>query len=177
MKMKTLCLCIAAAAMTCAALPAAAQDRTPADEARHAEASGIVARLERLEAGLLRDPELRRMDQALGAELMDGMLRADPGLSRDAERLPRLQATRDGARERGDTIDLRRLRGELAEIQLRWNQAQAAALADPRLAAKVRVFNALLRERMRASSPQAARLLDRLQVIEERIAAEDTVPR
>jgi hypothetical protein len=175
--MKTLCRCIAVAAMTCAALPAAAQHGSPADDAWRAEAAGIVARLERLEAGLLQDPELRRMDQALGAELMDGMLRADPGLPRDAERLPRLQAERDGARERGDTIAFRRLRGELAEIQSRWKQAQAAALADPELAAKVRVFNALLRERMRASSPAAARLLDRLQVIEEHMAGRDAVPR
>ena len=117
--MKTLRLCIAAAATTCAALPAAAQNGSPADDAWRAEAAGIVARLERLEAGLLQDPELRRMDQALGAELMDGMLRADPGLPRDAERLPRLQAERDGTRERGDPIALRRLRGELAEIQSR----------------------------------------------------------
>jgi hypothetical protein len=109
--MKTLCRCIAVAAMTCAALPAAAQHGSPVDDAWRAEAAGIVARLERLEAGLLQDPELRRMDQALGAELMDGMLRADPGLPRDAERLPRLQAERDGARERGDTIAFRRLRG------------------------------------------------------------------
>lgn len=163
--------------MTCAALPAAAQNGGTADEAWRAEAAGIVARLERLEAGLLQDPELRRMDQALGAELMDGMLRADPGLPRDAERLPRLQAEREGARERGDTIALRRLRGERGEIQSRWEQAQAAALADPELAAKVRVFNALLRERLRASSPAAARLLDRLQVIEERMAGRAAVPR
>jgi hypothetical protein len=108
---------------------------------------------------------------------MDGMLRAEPGLPRDAERLPRLQAEREGARERGDTIALRRLRGELAEIQSRWKQAQAAALAVPELAAKVRVFNALLRERMRASSPAAARLLDRLQVIDERMAGWDAVPK
>jgi hypothetical protein len=63
--MKTLCLCIAVAAMTCA-LPAAAQHGSPADEAWRVEAAGIVARLERLEAGLLQDPELRRMDQHSG---------------------------------------------------------------------------------------------------------------
>ena len=54
--MKTSCRCIAVAAMTCAALPAAAQHGSPADDACAREAAGIVARLERLEAGLLQDP-------------------------------------------------------------------------------------------------------------------------
>lgn len=65
----------------------------------------------------------------------------------------------------------------MAGMQERWKRAHAAALAEGELAAKVRVFNALLRERMRASSPAAGRPLDRLQVLEERLAADDPGPR
>ena len=177
MAVRTFRLLLAAAAVACAPLSAAAQNGGDRHEAWRAEAAGIVARLERIEAGLLEDPELRRMDQALGAELLEEMLRADPALAGDAGRLPRLDAEWTAARARDDTAALRRLDAEMAQMQGRWRQAQAAALADPELAAKVRVFYALLRERLRASSPAAARLLDRLRVLEERLAADDAGPR
>lgn len=175
--MRTLPLLLAVVAAASAPPSAAAQDGGDRRQAWRAEAAGIVARLERIEAGLLEDPELRRMDQALGAELIEQMLRADPALARDAGRLPRLDEERAAARARDDTAALRRLDAELGGMQGRWKRAHAAALADAELAAKVRVFNALLRERMRASSPAAGRLLDRLRVLEERLAAEDPGPR
>jgi hypothetical protein len=177
MMTKTLRLLLAATAVACAPLAAAAQNGGDRHEAWRAEAVGIATRLEQIEAGLLEDPELRRMDQALGAELIAEMLRADPALARDAERLPTLDAERTAARARDDGTSLRRLDAERAEMQRRWKRARAAALADAELAAKVRVFNALLRERLRVSSPAAARLLDRLHVLEERLAAEDAGPR
>lgn len=98
--MRTVRLLLAAAAVACAPLSAAAQNGGDGHDAWRAEAAGIVARLEQIEAGLLEDPELRRMDHALGAELIGQMLRADPALARDAERLPGLEAERTAARAR-----------------------------------------------------------------------------
>ncbi|HEX6911123.1 MAG TPA: hypothetical protein VF142_12045 [Longimicrobium sp.] len=175
--MRTVRLLLAAAAVACAPLSAGAQNGGDRHGAWRAEAAGMVARLEQIEAGLPEDPGLRRMAPALGAALIGQMLRADPALARDAERLPRLEAERTAARARDDTTALRRLDAEMAGMQGRWRRAQAAALAGGELGAKARVFNALLRERVRASSPAAGRPLDRLQIREERLAAGDPGPR
>jgi hypothetical protein len=158
-------------ALGCAAAPAAAQDGDGGRAEWRREAERIVSRLERIEGRLLEsDAELRRLDVALGADLMAGILEADPALARDADRLPRLDAQMEAARQRGDSAALRRAETEMAGMQRRWTEAHARALRDPALDTKVRVFQALLRERMRETDPAAAGLLDRLEVLERRLA-------
>ena len=133
------------------------------------QADELAERLEKLEARALRDPELQRMNLALGADLMDGMVAADPRLPRALERVPELEARAAAAQRRGDAAGVREARRELGKISRRFRTAREAALRDRELAGRVTIFNDLLRERMLRTDPAAARLLARYQRVLEQI--------
>jgi hypothetical protein len=117
------------------------------------EAERIEWRLGRIEARVLsEDVELRRMDEALGAELLAVMEEARPGVSDDARRLAALRG-RDGA--------LAEDAAETARLEARVDAARRAALRQHRIASMVDAFHRLLRDRMIRADPEAGRLLER----------------
>lgn len=138
-----------------------AQAQEPVTQTARAEAARIEAALARIESRALRDPELRRMDQALGEDLMEAMLRADPGLAAAAGRLTLLQDARARAIDAGDDAAARKAARRIAAIERRYLRAQSAALREAALAERVDRFNALLRRRMIETEEAADGLLRR----------------
>lgn len=133
------------------------------------QAAVLSERVEKLEARVMRDPELQRMNLVLGGQLLDGMVEADPLLPRALQRVPDLEASAAAARAGGDAAALRQARRELAAVSRRFQEAREAALRNPGLAGRVTAFNQLLRERMLSSDPSAARLLARYQRVLEQL--------
>lgn len=156
---------LAAAALV---LPSLASGR--AQEGARGEAARIERRLERIEARVLReDAGLRRLDEALGAALLAGMEAVRPGTGERVRLLASLEE-RAAAAGGADPGRIRRLRAEVEAARLE-------ALADPRLAAMVDAFQALLRERMLRADPGAARLLARYAELHpEQAAGADAAP-
>lgn len=119
-----------------------------------AEAARIERRLERIEARVLSaDADLRRMNDALGAELLAAMESHSPGVMDDAQRLAALRASSGD----GGAATAAEARG----LEARVDAARVAALRRPPLAARVDAFHRLLRERMIRSDPEARALLRR----------------
>ena len=140
-------------ALAAAALPLTVSARDGAQEDPRAEAAAIEARLQRIETRVLRgDAELRRLDQALGAEVLAAMEAARPGTERDVRRL---EALRSGAGKGAAAAD------EARRLEAAVEAARRAALRAPRLAAMADAFHHLLRERMMAADPEAERLFRR----------------
>lgn len=140
---------------------ACAQVHRPAAETAEAEAARIEAALAEIEARALGDPALRRMDQALGDELMAAMVRGDPGLTAAMGRLPLLDDARTRAIRSGDAAAAAEAARRIAAIERRYLDAQSAALRDASLAERVDRFHALLRGRMVATDESAGALLRR----------------
>jgi hypothetical protein len=140
---------------------ACAQAHRPVAEEKDAEAARIEAALGEIESRALADPELRRMNEALGEELMAAMVRGDPGLAAAVGRLPLLDDARARAIQAGDAATATEAAREIAIIERRYLAAQAAALRDASLAERVDRFNALLRRRMAETDESAGALLRR----------------
>lgn len=169
-RLLALCACAIAGACGDAQPGSMRAAPSPVDRAGlRARADALAERLEKIEARALREPELRRMNQALGAQLMDGMVAADPRLEEELARVPKLTARAAAARRGGDSAGLREARRELGAISRRFSRAREAALRDRQLAVRVSVFDHLLRERMLSIDPAAARLLARYQRVLEQI--------
>jgi hypothetical protein len=152
-----------------ALLPACA--RTQAAEARpmRAEVGQVEAALAEIESRALRDPELVRMDEALGAELMEAMVREDPGLASAASLLPLLQERYGRAIQAGDAAAAAQVSGRIASIERRYLRAQSAALRDPSLAERADRFHALLRRRMVETDAAAESLFRRYAKLREQM--------
>jgi hypothetical protein len=138
-----------------------AQAQQPAADAARGEAARIEAALAEIESRALRDAELRRMNQALGEELMEAMLRADPGLAAAAGRLQLLEEARARAINASDAAAAAEAARGIAAIERRYLRAQSAALRQGPLAERVDRFNALLRQRMIETEEAADGLLRR----------------
>lgn len=140
---------------------ACAQVHRPAAETVQAEAARVEAALAEIEARTLGDPALRRMDEALGDELMAAMVRGDPGLAAAVGRLPLLDDARTRAIQAGDAAAAAEAERTIAAIERRYLDAQSAALRDASLAERVDRFHTLLRRRMMATDESARVLLRR----------------
>lgn len=140
---------------------ACARVHRPAAETAEAEAARIEAALAEIEARTLDDPALRRMDRALGDELMAAMVRGDPGLAAAVGRLPLLDDARARAVQAGDAAAAAEAARRIAAIERRYLGAQSAALRDASLAERVDRFHALLRRRMVETDQSAGALLRR----------------
>ncbi|HEU0299499.1 MAG TPA: hypothetical protein VFR37_08600 [Longimicrobium sp.] len=138
-----------------------AQAQETLTESARAEAARIEAELAEIESRALHDPELRRMDQALGQELLEAMLRADPGLAAAAGRLPLLQDARARAVDEGDAAAAAEAAQQIDAIERRYLRAQRAALRHGPLAERVDRFHTLLRRRMVETEEAAESLLRR----------------
>jgi hypothetical protein len=143
---------LALAALAAAALQLAVSARGGAQEDPRAEAAAIEAQLQRIETRVLRgDAELRRLNRALGAEVLAAMEAVRPGVVRDVRRLA---ALRGGGGGDGAPDEVRRLEAAV-------EAARREALLRPRLASMADAFHALLRERMIAADPGAEHLFQR----------------
>lgn len=147
--------CVAASCVACA------QVHRPAAETAEAEAARIEAALAEIESRALGDPALRRMDQALGDDLMAAMVRGDPGLAAAVGRLPLLADARTRAIQAGDAAAAAEAARRIDAIERRYLDAQSAALRDASLAERVDRFHTLLRRRMVATDESAGALLRR----------------
>ena len=146
-----------------AAVPSAEPNR--AQEDARVEAARIERRLDRIEARVLgEDAELRRMNQALGAELLAAMEAVSPGAGDDARRLAALRASTDSEHEEAAAAEVRRLEAKLEEVR-------SAALRQPRMWAMVEAFHLLLREKMIEADPEAGSLLERYADLHESAGA------
>jgi hypothetical protein len=159
-----------AAACAFAVLPACGASQEIAAEADsvRSEAARIEAALAEIESRALRDPELLRMDRALGEELMAAMVEADPGLAAAAGRLPLLREEHDRAVRSGDEAAAGDLGRRIAAIEQRYLRAQAAVLREAPFADRVATFKALLRRRMIETDTAAAGLLRRYAELHDR---------
>ncbi|MBW3573030.1 MAG: hypothetical protein KY467_18190 [Gemmatimonadetes bacterium] len=138
-----------------------ANAQAPTVEGARAEAARIEAALVEIEARVLADPELSRMNQALGDELLAAMLHADPGLGAAVGRLELLRDRRSRAIQDGDAAAAADAARRIERIERRYLRAQEAALRDPPLAERAARFNALLRRRMVQADQAAEDLLRR----------------
>lgn len=135
------------------------------------ESTTIADRLQQLEREVVQgDTILARMDLRLGADLMAAMLAADPELAALAPRLPELEAQARVARESGDSASAAAFERSIQEIQARYLRGQQAAVREPALAAQIRVFDALVRQRMEEADGDARLLWTRLRKLEGWIA-------
>jgi hypothetical protein len=150
-------------------LPACAESQAMEAGPARAEVSRVEAALKEIESRVLRDPELMRMDEALGAELMQAMVRADPGLPAAAGQLPLLQEQYSRAIQAGDAAAAAQVNRRIATIERRYLRAQSDALQDRSLSARADRFNALLRRRMIEADADAADLLRRYAELRERM--------
>lgn len=148
-------VCAAASCVACA------QVHRPVAETAEAEAARIEAALAEIESRALGDPALRRMDRALGDELMAAMVRGDPGLAAAVGRLPLLDDARTRAIRAGDASAAAEAARRIAAIERRYLAAQSAALRDASLAERVDRFHALLRRRMVETDESAGALMRR----------------
>ena len=144
-----------------ALLPACAETQATEAKPLRSEVGRVEAALAEIEARALRDPELLRMDEALGAELMAAMVRADPGLPAAAGLLPLLQEQYGSAVRAGDAAAAARVGRRIAAVERRYLRAQEAALRNPSLAERTDRFNTLLRWRMIETDRAAEGLLRR----------------
>lgn len=137
-----------AALAALALLPSCAETQAMEAGPVRTEVSRVEAALAEIESRALRDPELQRMDRALGEELMAAMVKADPGLPAAAGLLPLLQEQYGRAIQAGDAAAGADVNRRIDAIERRYLRAQEAALRDRSLAARADRFNALLRRRM-----------------------------
>lgn len=162
---------VLAAACALAVLSAcgASREIAPETDSVRAEAARIEATLAEIESRALRDPELLRMDRALGEALMAAMVRADPGLPAAAGRLPSLRADHRRALQAGDEAAAGELGRRIAAIEQRYLRAQAEAVRESPFAERVTAFKALLRRRMIETDAAAAGLLRRYAELHDRL--------
>jgi hypothetical protein len=170
-----------AACLTLAALPAAGQVRPMSADAPPAAARSVVPRggtaesvitwygeLQRIAAHLqwvhdraLQDPALQDARATLMHAVQAAMDRADPELARLAARAARLPVEHEDASRRGDGARAQALHREMAQIQARFMNVEAAVLRTPEIRRRSRAYEQLLRERMLAIEPGVDALLER----------------
>ncbi len=150
-----------AAIVALALLPACAETQAMEAGPARAEVSRVEQALKEIESRALRDPELMRLDEALGAELMQAMVSADPGLPAAAGQLPLLQEQYGRAIQAGDAAAAAQVNRQIAAIERRYLRAQSDALRNRSLAERTDRFNAVLRQRMIEADAAAAGLFER----------------
>jgi hypothetical protein len=153
--------------------PAASAPAASRDEMRSwvAELQQIGARLQgATERALRGDPRLRAAQDSLAGEIERAMEGVDPGLRRLADRAQALTGEAQRASEAGDQARLRALMEEADRIQARFQVARERVMHRPALAARVKAYEARLRERLRGEEPHLDQLLSRGTDLQQRLA-------
>lgn len=167
---------ITAALVLGAAAPLTAQQQSGGEEvaqldAMFAEFSTLETRLQEIQAQALEDPALLEAQQELGNEIHAAMEDIDPSLPQRIERMEELEARAAAARESGDEATLLALAEEAQQIQQSFAAAQAQAMQQPEIAERVAAFQSRLQARMSEIDPEADRLIERMEELEQRLMA------
>jgi hypothetical protein len=135
------------------------------------ELQQIAARLQgATERALRGDSRLRAAQDSLAGEIERAMEGVDPGLRHLADRAQALTGDAQRASEAGDQARLGALMEEADRIQARFDAARAQVLRRPSLAARVKAYEARLRERLRGEEPQLDQLLARGTELQQHLA-------
>jgi hypothetical protein len=152
-------------------LAAQAQQNGPPPEVQRlvAEMRQIQAELEPVQQEALQDPALQQEQQAVSDAVREAMVAADPA---NGERLDRMEAILLEARTAqaaGDTSKVAALSREAADLQPKVEAAQAAAIAQPVIEARIAKFQENLRAKMIELNPAAKERIERLEAISEQL--------
>lgn len=134
------------------------------------EIQEIHARLTELQERALADPELSAQRDTLGNHIKVAMETLDPTLLTKMGRIEEMEQQASEAHARNDEATLNRLRAEAEQIEEQFFTVQQIALQQPALAAEVSAFQTVLEQRIRATDPDAPRLLARFQELEEKLS-------
>ncbi len=134
-----------------------------------AEFQKIGAQLNEIQAKALQDAELNSAQSELGTTIQNAMEAADPELAGVMDRLKELDQAAQAAQAQSDTVALQKLAAEAQQIEGRFREAQAAALEQPEIAAKVESFQESLEAKMLAVNSETPALMQRYQELGSRI--------
>jgi hypothetical protein len=152
-------------------IAANAQERQPPPEVQEwmREMQQIQIQLQPIQQQALQDPAVQQEQQEVSRVVREAIVSADPA---NGERLDRMEAILEEARsaqEAGDTAKLAALTSEAADLQPRVEAAQAEALAQPQVEARVAQFQDNLRAKMIELDPAAEERIERLQQLAQRV--------
>lgn len=134
-----------------------------------AEFQKIGAQLNEIQAKALEDPALNSAQSDLGTTIQNAMEAADPELAGVMDRLKELDQAAQAAQAQSDTVALQTLAAQAQQIEGRFREAQAAALEQPEIAAKVESFQESLEAKMLALNAETPALMQRYQELGSRI--------
>lgn len=133
------------------------------------EMQELQQQLEPIHERALQEPELQQGQREVAAALRAAMIEADSSMEAVLERMEELMREARAAQQAGDAERLLALGAEAEEIQPRLARAQAEAMEQPEVAARIAVFQARVHERMRQIEPAVGPLLDRFLELDRRI--------
>lgn len=141
-------------------------------EAREAftELQQIQSELAPIQQAALQDPAIQSAQQALGAQLQEAMLEVDPRTPDHIAQLEALAAEAQTAQAEQDQQRFAEILAEAQQIERDLQSAQTAALQDPAIQPQVEGFQAQLQEKMVEVDPEAERLIQRAEELDQRLA-------
>ncbi|HEU4558333.1 MAG TPA: hypothetical protein VFS20_10805 [Longimicrobium sp.] len=138
----------------------------PKEPALRKEAAEIAERLGSLEERVVHeDPELRRWNESLGAELLSAMNEVDSGVASLADSADVLRTRRAKARRLGDVLAVRRADAALTRLERRFQAARHEALRSGEITTRIQAFDSVVQARMTAREPATPRLLARYRAL------------
>lgn len=165
-------------AVAALAAPGALQAQAPAvPENVPPEIAGWLAEIQELHIQLttlqekaLQDPALAAQRDSLGNHIRVAMESIDPSLPESMERIEAMEAQAAAAEAASDDAKLTELRAEAQQIEQQFLSVQQRALQQPELAAEISAFQSALEARILETDPEAPRLLERFQELEQKLA-------
>lgn len=151
--------------------PAPSAAKSPQAQAWLSELQMLNAKLEALQARALQDPQLMAAQQSLGATIKTAMGRLDPTLEQSLARGKQLQEQAVGARQKGDDATLQRLTGEMQQIQQRFFSIQQRVIAQPAVAAQLKVFQDRVQKKMATLDATAPTMIARFGELQANLAS------
>jgi hypothetical protein len=156
---------------------APAQQAPPAGQQIPAEIQALATELQQIEARLapihmqaIQDPTLQQEQAAIGEAVRDLVVAQDPAMEETIGRLDALMREAQQAQASGDAERVQQLTREGMELQPRFAEAQARALADPAIRQRIEGFQTRLHARMTQIDPEANALIDRHQQLQRLLA-------
>jgi hypothetical protein len=162
--------------LACMLVPALASAQQPAPDA--AQVQGWRAELQQIDMQLVAAQQEALQDEALSAEQAEvtaavraAMIESDPTLEAQLDRLTEIMTEARAAQAAGDAERIAALTVEAQGLQPAIAQAQASAIAQPAIAARIDAFQGRLHARMIEIDPDTRPLLERRAELVQRIRA------
>ena len=142
----------------------------PEAQAMIMEMQEIHNRLLPMQEAAMQDPQLKQEGEVLGAQIMKAMEEIEPQtpslIARLNELAPQVQAAQDAM----DRELLATLATEAGEIDQLLQIARARAVERPDIVQAIDAYEEKVQEKMVQDNPEAAQLLDRLEVLNGQLA-------